>query len=647
MYNLFKYPRTILFFITAFCTGFLLIEKSFSKEIDSTINKNFQEIEVISNRIFSNSAFKYYSNENISQSQIKEINPVQINEILLNIPGISIKNYGGLSGLKTVSLRGTSSNQSLIMLNGIKLNLSQNGSVDLSKIPVNLINSIEIMRGGNSAIYGANSIGGIINLKTKVPEHRFSAGIDYGSFNYKAGNLNYNFRKIPISLFMEYKKNDGDFSFTSNDISIEKDLIRKNSDFENYSVSSFFDLIDTNYVLKSAIIGIVTKKGIPGAVLKNNINSENARYDEFELIFSNSFTKNINNNIFEISANHIISYSDYYSAENKNFILLGSGIFTLNQSLLNSSYNFKLNDLELKISGELSNSILAGNMLESDIEKRFISALSLTAEKTNDYTFGDLNYLSGLRFDYIDDAGTAISPLTGIYYSNKNIKSNFNYSYNFRPPSFNEMYYLNYGNRNLKPEKSHSLNFGLSFQFSDELILTTDLFYIETTDKIVTIPKSPVSWTAENIGEVVNKGIEFKMDWKPIKYYSAKFAYSLQSAIDKSLKSITYNKLIPYIPQEVISMNHNIEFWDYKLTLIFNYSSFTYSLPGNNFESIINEYYSIDINFYKDFKISKNQITGYLKINNITNNNYEIIKNYPMPGIHFYSGIKYRFQGEE
>ena len=87
---------------------------------------------------------------------------------LINLaPGTTVRDFGGFGKLKTVSIRGSSNEQVVILLDGIKINNSLGGGVDLSTIPAGIIDRIEVIRGGSSAIAGTEAIGGIINIITK------------------------------------------------------------------------------------------------------------------------------------------------------------------------------------------------------------------------------------------------------------------------------------------------------------------------------------------------------------------------------------------------------------------------------------------------------------------------------------------------
>jgi vitamin B12 transporter len=84
--------------------------------------------------------------------------------------GVIVADYGTNGGLKTASIRGSASEQVLILLDGVRLNSGRDGAVDLSSIPLGIVERIEIVRGGESSLYGTSAIGGVINIITRKPD---------------------------------------------------------------------------------------------------------------------------------------------------------------------------------------------------------------------------------------------------------------------------------------------------------------------------------------------------------------------------------------------------------------------------------------------------------------------------------------------
>ena len=100
-----------------------------------------------------------------------------------------MNDYGAEGATKSVSIRGSTSSQVLVLLDGIRLNSSRDGGVDLSSIPMEIIDHIEIVRGGESSLYGSSAIGGVINIVTKKAEKpSISLSVTNGSYIPHAAN---------------------------------------------------------------------------------------------------------------------------------------------------------------------------------------------------------------------------------------------------------------------------------------------------------------------------------------------------------------------------------------------------------------------------------------------------------------------------
>jgi outer membrane cobalamin receptor len=157
-------------------------------------------------------------------------------EILSFSPGVVVRDYGGFGQLKTMSIRGSSNDQVVILLDGVRLNSPIGGGVDLSTIPVNYVDRFEIIRGGASAFAGTDAIGGVVNIVTKKPDKPFTFGsVTYGSYEtfgfnasrgQKVGNWSY-------LVSFTHAQSKGDFKFKSvNDLI----LTRINNEFHSESL---------------------------------------------------------------------------------------------------------------------------------------------------------------------------------------------------------------------------------------------------------------------------------------------------------------------------------------------------------------------------------------------------------------------------
>lgn len=89
-------------------------------------------------------------------------------ELVATAPGVAVNEYGGLGHLTTISIRGSTADGVLVLLDGLPLNTAFGGGVDLSSIPRHWIDRIEVVRGPEGAHYGAGALGGVVNVVTRT-----------------------------------------------------------------------------------------------------------------------------------------------------------------------------------------------------------------------------------------------------------------------------------------------------------------------------------------------------------------------------------------------------------------------------------------------------------------------------------------------
>ena len=105
--------------------------------------------------------------EVITEEEIEMAQANNLADILSSVSGLEISDYGNAGGIKAISIRGSSPEQVLVMIDGRPANDPQTGKIDLGLIPASIIERVEIYRGPASAIYGANALGGVVNIITK------------------------------------------------------------------------------------------------------------------------------------------------------------------------------------------------------------------------------------------------------------------------------------------------------------------------------------------------------------------------------------------------------------------------------------------------------------------------------------------------
>jgi len=626
-----------------FVIGFLFAAYVMQAEIygDSTATRRTDTVVVTTSRTFLSVGENSTPHSTVPQEILTTIPMRQIDQALAFTPGITIQNYGGLGGLKTISMRGGNASQSIIAVDGIVINMTQTGMADLSTIPLSLIKNIEIQRGGGSALFGGNAMNGIVQIQSKISDTTMLTGIiGIGSFRELSAQTSV---AVPSPIGNIYCSADvsssrGDYPFLFNQFGENVTLRRENGDF----LQSSFSLRYSNNNLSSVRIRSlswfrVSDRGVPGAVLQGSVEQVASRLKERDIFSSWSFEHNINDYSL-VDGGFSLRSSTMHYTDPLALIRGPDGINeTYNSHEINGFAalgivsNTFLQQYRLKYSfADLQGTMIEN--LEGSYVKRVIISGSSRYHYMPDFWDSQWEFQAVFRGDYYSDVRFSPSALFSLSWKKFelcNVRSSV--SFDFRPPNFNEMYYFNFGTRNLRPEYASTVNIGLFGVVRNILSYELDIFTSRIEDKIIAVPTGPATWSARNIANVINQGIELSVkselfDKKLLVHYT----YSLQNPQDITQGN---NTLLPYIPQEILTLFTLYSYHDISIGTTLHYYSHRYSLGGNQRESLLPSYGLIS-----SFVIVKvpilQQMNTQLKLScdNITGEQYVVIDNYPMPG---------------
>ena len=129
----------------------------------------------------------------IDQEAIRNSQKVSVYGLLRQVPGVSLSRNGGIGTVSTLRIRGAESGQTLVLIDGVKVNdlSSPSGAFNFANLTTANIERIEILRGPESTLYGSDAIGGVINIITKKADQPFSASgyLEGGSFGTAGGGV--------------------------------------------------------------------------------------------------------------------------------------------------------------------------------------------------------------------------------------------------------------------------------------------------------------------------------------------------------------------------------------------------------------------------------------------------------------------------
>ena len=214
----------------------------------------------------------------------------------------------------------------------------------------------------------------------------------------------------------------------------------------------------------------------------------------------------------------------------------------------------------------------------------------------------------------------------------------------FRMPTFNDLYYTDMGNANLVPESAlqYDAGFALNKHFEHGIVrhaeMHFDAYYNTVHDKIVAYPKGQqFRWTMLNLGKVHIKGIdvEAEADFQIGKdlVATARAEYTYQDARDVTDPDDSYYKhQIPYIPWHSGSAIVGLSYKNWDLNYSFIYAGERYDEQENILYNHMEPWYTSDLSLRYQFTVYSLQFTAQAEVNNLLDQDYEVIVNYPMPG---------------
>ncbi len=631
------------------------------------------EILVESNRLKMKNSEAPNKIQVLDEHFILSLNGSSLPDALKLSDAVYIKDYGFNSGTKTISLNATQSEHTLILLNGVRLNSKQNAQVDLTLYNLDNISRIEVSKGGSSALYGSEAIGGVINIITKnfVPVNpvgfSLKAGVGsygqrkfYGRFSHSfdisfLNNINYS-----LSFSDERAKNNFEYNFKNGSNILLKE--RENSDFNTQALNfdlSFTDEDESSYKLFANYSHF--ERGVPGVDL--GYSTGTARQIDYNFISGISYDREVDNNIYlKSDINYNYQLEKYFDPSTFNLSVQINSFYRLTSFAATNVLSYLPSDkFSIEAGSELSFNYIESNATEDgDLTQGAlfaVSKLDVDLKKGSKITF-----YPSLRYDYFSNIaeknvitgkfGINIKPLGKTEF---NIKSSI--GNNFSAPTFNELYWKDLGNKNLRPEKSLSFDAGVYYKFKAIGVneFEASYFNINTTDRIVWMPVSGSIWKPINIGKVKSEGIDLSLRsnflfGKRISIGTS-INYTYSSALKKNSDYFgdpTYGKQLIYLPKEMVKASIMMNYLTtskilkyVSFSLFYNFSTKRYT----NFENtqFVPRYDAIDGNFGLGFTKGAVEIGTKFIVNNIFNEDYSVLPGYPMPlrNYKFEISIKY------
>jgi vitamin B12 transporter len=599
----------------------------------------------------------------ISEEEIQRAGSSSLVDLLQRQPGIEISNTGGPGQISSIFLRGTSSGHVVVLIDGLRIDSITSGLNAFSNIPISQIKKIEILRGSASSIYGADAIGGVIQIFTKEGNNGFHPyiNIGYGRYNTKsvqtgisAGNENttysINIAGNETTGFSSYKTNDQNLNDKDGfkNVSFSASLLHKFNDDHQINFQLFNSNSHNHYDLKNdpAHGGNWQNFNFKNQMVQEAYSI--SLKDKFLENWSSTFKlgKGIDKSIqFQKMSDAIydssfpytyISGGLYYASKDKNIT---------NQNQLSWQNDFKL---------PLGNLTLLYDQLDQKLDSD--TAYNKTKRNNKGYMLGYLinNKSHDFQLNYREDNNSAYkTSKTGSlgysYHINEEWKSSIILGKAFKSPSFDFLYYPysygSYSNPNLKPEESKNFEVSLKYQKDNEANFSITAYNNKIKNLISNRPIDPTDpysdYIADNINNAEISGLQFSTN-KFLGHFLFKGSLTIQSA-----ENTETNKKLNLRASHFgnLGMNYYIGDWNMGIESIGSGSKFqdsnnAFKIPGY-----------VLINLVADYRLN-NEMKFNLRLENLLNKNYALAYDtnnglvipFQTPGTSFFINLRYEPQ---
>ena len=598
-------------------------------------------------------------------SELKRLNSLSVADAIRYFAGVQLKDYGGVGGLKTINVRSMGSNHTAVFYDGIQLGNAQNGQVDLGRFSLDNLEEIAVYVGQKPELlmparaYGAASA---LYLKTAQPifndgkSHSFSTFFKTGSFGLVNPDIAYKqkiSKKISILVNAAYLESNGEYKFRYKALSYDTTAIRNNSDVKSFREElTVFGLTadSSKWVVK--LYNYNSARGLPGAIVSNKFEFTQRQWDDNSFIqasYQNSKNKRYNMLLNTKYAYSFMRYTDPEFKLNSGFL---DNRYTENEFYLSMANLYKISKIwEVSLATDYSLQRLDANLYDFAYPRRgtslmaFASALNL--KKLNIQanvlaTFIDEQVKKGdqsaNRQEYTPTIMASWQPL-----QTKDFRFRSFYKSIFRMPTFNDLYYTFIGNTKLKPEYTRQYDLGFTYGHALKgkrlayLSVQTDAYYNQVRNKIVAIPGNNLGrWTMVNLDKVSIKGLETNIqtvwDLSTVLKLHANVNYTFEKAIDISEKAFRYGDQIPYIPVHSGTARLGIDYKNFIVNYGYIYTGERYSQKANIAANYVKPWYTHDLAIGANFACQQTRFLINAEINNLFNQYYDVVLNYPMPG---------------
>jgi len=611
----------------------------------------------------------------LSGAELEKLNSLSVADAVRFFSGVQLKDYGGIGGLKTINVRSMGTNHTAVFYDGVQLGNAQNGQVDLGKFSLDNIEEIELYNGQKSSIFQSAkgfASASSLYLTSKQPDfpagrtQKIRASVKGGSFGLINPSLLWQSKiskNVYSTLSAEYKNANGKYKFRSTNGVYDTTAVRKDGDIETMRLELGLNgVLPDSSKWKVKLYGYKDNQGLPGAVV-NNVFAFSQRMWNKNFFAQSSYEKNVGKYSLLATAKYANDNQRYLNPDIVTVDGLQENNFHLQEIYVSLANKFKItNYWDVVLSTDYQRNDLNADLYRFSYPVRNTILTALATQFRFAKFDIQANLLSTLKYDKTqsgpaDENRNELTPtvmLSWQPFNQKEFRLRSFYKSIFRMPTFNDLYYTNYGFTVLKPEYTKQYDLGFTYikgyegRILSQFSIQADAYYNKVKNKIVAVPgNSQARWSMQNLGLVEIKGIDVNIQsaWQLTDYinFTTGLTYTYQKAIDADKASASYKDLIPYTPIHSGSFLASAAYRNFSMNYSFIYTGERYNQSTNNVYNYVQPWYTHDLALHCNTKINSREIRLTAEINNLLNQDYEVITNFPMPGRYYRFGLTYNY----
>lgn len=568
----------------------------------------------------------------IGRAEIERSQARSLAELLRGRAGVGFSNQGGLGKITTLNLRGTESDHVLVLIDGVRIGSATAGLPALQDLPIDQIERVEIVRGPRSSLYGSEAIGGVIQIFTRRGGKGLSRHLRVGggsnNLREASGGFSYGGERAWIGADAAYQKTDG-INACRGSGTLFAGCFTDEPDrdgYRNVSLNVRGGLrFGEAWTLEGNFLNADGENEYDGSFVNRSETLQQVIGGKLRYAPSEKL-----NVVLSVGRNK--DHSDDYLDE------VFMGFFQTRRDMASLQADFGLAEGQLLTAGL----DWQDDVVKSDTEFTGTSRDNKAGFVEYQGTFGAHQLQASLRQDDNEQFGDHATGSLGYGLSlGKGVKLTASYATGFKAPTINDLYYPFFGNPDLEPESSKSLNVGIA-QYADSWNWTFNVFE-NRVDDLVSYDSS--IFLPNNIDKARIRGAEFTFDTQ-----IAGFDISTQlSHVDPRNRTRTtptgtdnlnYDNLLARRARNSGRIDVDRRFGDFRIGTTFTGASHRYDDAANLVR--LAGYGTVDLRV--EYAINP-EWTLQARANNVFDREYETVAWYNQRGREY--GLSLRYQAQD